>query len=132
MTKKEIIMGTLNKMGYNPIQDEDGDILFYYQMKAIYVIIADEDESYVSLLLPQFNEIEEGKEALVLAVCNKMTRELKMAKVYIDKTFKNVTCTCEFYFANEESLVQNLTNSLKLLGIIRTLYRNEYAEMQEE
>lgn len=125
-------MGTLNKMGYNPIQDEDGDILFYYQMKAIYVIIADEDESYVSLLLPQFNEIEEGKEALVLAVCNKMTRELKMAKVYIDKTFKNVTCTCEFYFANEESLVQNLTNSLKLLGIIRTLYRNEYAEMQEE
>jgi len=125
-------METLNKMGYNPIQDEDGDILFYYQMKAIYVIIADEDESYVSLLLPQFNEIEEGKEALVLAVCNKMTRELKMAKVYIDKTFKNVTCTCEFYFANEESLVQNLTNSLKLLGIIRTLYRNEYAEMQEE
>jgi len=132
MTNKEIIMETLNKMGYNPIQDEDGDILFYYQMKAIYVIIADEDESYVSLLLPQFNEIEEGKEALVLAVCNKMTRELKMAKVYIDKTFKNVTCTCEFYFANEESLVQNLTNSLKLLGIIRTLYRNEYAEMQEE
>lgn len=132
MEKKGIIMDTLNKMGYNPIQDEDGDVLFYYQMKAIYVIIADEDESYVSLLLPQFNEIEEGKEALVLAVCNKMTRELKMAKVYIDKTFKNVTCTCEFYFANEESLVQNLTNSLKLLGIIRTLYRNEYAEMQEE
>ena len=132
MEKKGIIMDTLNKMGYNPIQDEDGDVLFYHQMKAIYVMVDDEDESYVSLMLPQFNEVEEGNEALVLAVCNKMTRELKMAKVYIDKNFKNVTCTCEFYYANEESLVQNLTNSLKLLGIVRTLYREEYAEMQEE
>ena len=32
MTKKELIMSTLEKMGYNPELDGDGDIMFRYQM----------------------------------------------------------------------------------------------------
>lgn len=132
MTKQEIIMDTLEKMGYSPKLDEDGDILIYHQMKAIYLMMADEDEDYVSMLLPQFYEIDEGKEVLALTVCNKMTRELKVAKVYIDRSFRNVTCACEFNFTNEESLQLNLANSLRIFGIIRTLFREEYAEMQED
>ena len=64
-------------------------------------------------MLPQLHEIDEGQETLVLAVCNKMTRELKLAKVYIDQTFKNATATCEFFYVNEESLEQNLANCEK-------------------
>jgi len=132
MKKKELILKTLEKMGYSPEVDNDGDIMLHYQMKTIYVLTGDEEDPYISMMLPQFHEVEEGQETLVLAVCNKMTRELKFAKVYIDQTFKNVTATCEFYYANEESLEQNLRNSLQMLGVIRTVFRNNMAELADE
>lgn len=131
MSKKELILKTLEKMGYSPEVDNDGDIMFFYQMKHIYVLTSDEDEPYVSVMLPQFHEIGEGQETLVLAVCNKMTRELKMAKVFIDQTFKNVTATCEFYYVNEDSLEQNLRNSLQMLGVVRTVFRKDLTELSE-
>ena len=132
MNKKELILKTLEKMGHSPEVDNDGDIMLHYQMKTIYVLTGDEEDPYISMMLPQFHEVEEGQETLVLAVCNKMTRELKLAKVYIDQTFKNVTATCEFYYANEESLEQNLRNSLQMLGVVRTVFRNDMAELSDE
>ena len=132
MNKKELILKTLEKMGYSPELDGDGDIMLHYQMKTIYVMTSDDEEPYISMMLPQFQEIEDGKETLVLAVCNKMTRELKLVKVYIDQTFKSVTATCEFYYANEEALEQNLRNSLQMLGVVRTVFRNDMAELSDE
>ena len=132
MNKKELILQILEKMGYKPEIDNDGDIMFRYQMKSVFVMTGDEDEKYVSVMLPQFHEIVDGEETLVLAVCNKMTRELKLAKVYVDQTFKSVTATCEFYYANEESLEQNLRNSLQMLGVVRTVFRSDMAELSDE
>ena len=130
MTKKELIMSTLEeKMGYCPEVDEDGDIRVAYQLKTIHVMTGDDDEQYVSVMLPQFHEIEDGKETLALAVCNKMTRELKFAKVYVDQTFKNVTATCEFFYSGKKSLEQNLEKSLELLGVVRTVFRNDMEEL---
>lgn len=131
MNKKELILATLEKMGYSPEVDNDGDIMLIYQMKTIYVMTGDDEEPYISMLLPQFHEIEDGQETLVLAVCNKLTRELKLAKVYVDQTFKNVTATCEFFYANNEALEQNLRNSLKMLGVVRSVFRKDLAELSE-
>lgn len=130
MTKKELIMSTLEeKMGYCPEIDEDGDIKVAYQLKTLYVMTSEDDEPYVSVMLPQFHEIEDGKETLVLAVCNKMSRELKFAKVYIDQTFKHVTATCDFFYSGKKSLMQNLEKSLELLGVVRTVFRNDMEEL---
>ena len=124
-------MSVLEKMGYSPKVDNDGDIMFRYQMKAIYVMIGDEEEPYISLMLPQFHEFEEGQETLVLVTCNKMTRELKMAKVFIDQTFKNVSATCEFFYINEEALEQNLRHALQIIGVVRSVFRKDMAELSE-
>lgn len=132
MKKKELMMATLEKMGYSPELDKDDDVMFRYQMKTIYVLTGDDEESYVSMMLPQFHEIGEELEAVTLAVCNKMTRDLKMIKVYVDNTFKSVTATCEFFYANEEALEMNIKNSLRMLSVVRTLFRNDLAELSEE
>ena len=132
MKKKELILSTLEKMGYSPEVDNDGDIKLLYQMKTIYVMTGDEEDPYISMMLPQFHEIEDGQETMVLAVCNKLTRELKLAKVYVDQTFKNVTATCEFFYANNEALEQNLRNSLQMLGVVRTVFRKDLAELSED
>jgi hypothetical protein len=118
-------------MGYKPEIDNDGDIMLRFQMKTVFVLTGDEDEKYVSVMLPQFHEIVDGEETLVLAVCNKMTRELKLVKVYVDQTFKNVTATCEFFYANEETLEECLVHSLELLGVVRSVFRKNKTELSE-
>ena len=132
MTNKETIMSALQKMGLQPELDEDNDILFQYQMKSIYVMVEEGEEPYVSVLLPQFHRLEEGKEALELAVCNKMSRDYKLMKVFVDLSFESVTAACEFYYANEESLTLSLRKSLKMLGIARGAFKKETAELAED
>lgn len=118
-----MIVKVLDEMEFKLHEDEDGDLMFRYQMKNIYTVIGDESEQYLVLVMPQFCELEDGEEHVALAVCNKMTRELKLAKVYVDHTFKNVSASCEFYYTDENSLKTNIENGLNVLGIVRTFYR---------
>ena len=124
MTKKELIVKVLEEMGFKPHEDDDGDVVFRYQMKNIFAVVGDESEQYLVLIMPQFYEIEDGEEPVALATCNKITRELKLVKVYVDQTFKNVSANSEFYYTDEESMKNNIENSLRILGIVRTLYRS--------
>lgn len=131
MTKKELVYSVLQKMGYNPILDDEGDLVIRYQLKNIWVMVSGDDEPYVSVILPQFHEIEEGNETLVLASCNRVTRDVKLVKVYIDQTLKNVTASCEFYYTDEESITLGLSKSLRLLGMIRSYFRKTMLELSE-
>ena len=131
MTKKEMILSVLEKKGYKPEIDNDGDIFIRYQMKSIFVIVGNVEDNYVAVLLPQFHEITESEETLVLATCNKMTRELKMVKVYVDQTFKNVSATCEFFYSDKKSLEDSIGHSLELLGVVRSVFRRNKNELSE-
>lgn len=131
MTKKELVYSVLQKLGYNPTLDDEGDLVIRYQLKNIWVMVSDDDDQYVSVLLPQFHEIEEGNETLVLATCNRVTRDVKLVKVYIDQTLKNVTASCEFYYTDEKSMAQGLSNSMRLLGMIRSYFRKTILRLSE-
>lgn len=131
MNKKEMILSVLEKMGYTPEIDSDGDILFCYQIKAVYVLMGDENDTFVTILLPQFHGVEDGEEAYALAACNKMNREMKMTKVYVDQNFKSVSASCEFYYTNEESLEKNLHHSLQVLGVVRSLFKDNLEELND-
>lgn len=130
MNKKEQLMSMLQGMGFSPEYDEDGDIRMVYQMKHIcFMLQEDDEENYLSVMLSQFADIEEGEESLSLAICNKMTRELKLAKVYVDHTFKAVTGVCEFFYANEEALEYSIRMSLRTIGVLRSLYLRTKQEL---
>lgn len=131
MTKTEMILKVIEDLGYKGKADDVGDVMVRYQMKTIYFMMGDEDEPYIAALYPQFSEIEEGEETLTLAVCNKVTREVKLAKVYIDQTFKSVTASCEFFYTDEDSLRANIEYSLRIMGVIRSAYNNTKAELSE-
>ena len=133
MTKKEQIINVLERMGYKPKIDKEGDIMLRDQLKTLFFLVNDDDEeNFVNVILPQFAEIDDCEETLYLAACNKVTRGTRMVKVYVDQTFKNITASCEFYYANDESLEFNLQKSLSILSIIRTLYRNCIKELSED
>lgn len=122
MTKKEMIKEVLEGLGYKPCTDDDGDIYVHYQMKSIFFLTGEDEELYVSAVLPQFTEVNEGEETLTLAVCNKLSREVKLAKVFIDQTLQSVSAACEFYYTDMESLKNSVEYSLSILGMVRSAY----------
>lgn len=129
MNKKEMIISILEKKGYKPETDNDGDVFIRYQMKTIFVIVGNADDNYVAVLFPQFHEIAEGEEPIILATCNMMTRDLKLVKVYVDQTFQNVSASCEFYYSDEKSLEECIGHSLELLGVVRSEFRKNKTEL---
>ena len=59
MKKKENLVAVLERMGYNPKYDDDGDVLMLYQMKHVYFLLNEEEEdNYVSLMYPQFIKLD--------------------------------------------------------------------------
>lgn len=121
MTKHEMVVSVLQSLGLKPQIDDDGDIFVRYQMKTFYVMGANsDDEDYLVVVFPQMYEVNEGEETKVLAVCNKITREIKLTKVYIDQTLKNVSASCEFYYNGEESLKTCLDKAIEILGMVRS------------
>lgn len=131
MTKKEMIMAAIEKLGYEPTVDNDGDICVRYQMKSIYFMISQDEEQYVSAILPQFSDVNEGEETLALAICNKVSRDIKLAKVYIDQTLKSVSANCEFFYTDMESLQNNVEHALSILGMVRSAYSKARAEFMK-
>ena len=131
MTKKEMILEAIENLGYKPHVDDDGDICVRYQMKSIFFLTGQEEEQYVSAILPQFSEVQEGEETMTLAICNKVSREIKLAKVYIDQTLKNVTASCEFFYTDMDSLKNNVEHSLNILGMVRSTYFKVRSEFND-
>lgn len=126
-----MILEAVGSLGYKPTVDDDGDICVRYQMKNIFFMTGSEEEQYVTAILPQFQEVNEGEEALALAVCNKVNRDTKLAKVYIDHTFKSVSASCEFFYTDMESLKNNVEYTLVILGMVRSAYYNAREEFVE-
>lgn len=120
MTKQEMVVSVLQSLGLKPKIDDEGDVFVRYQMKTFYVMGTNsDDEDYLVVVFPQMYEIDEGEDTKVLAACNKTTREIKLAKVYIDQSLKNVSASCEFYYNDEESLKVCLDKTIDILGMIR-------------
>lgn len=131
MTKTEQIMKAVERLGFVPELDEAGDVKFNFQMKTIYVLVGIEEEQYICMLLPQFREIEEGEDLPFMVACNKMTRDLKVVKVFVDHTFKYVTASYEFYYSDEGALAIGMRNALEVMGVVRTIFRKELESLQE-
>ena len=73
----------------------------------------------------------EGAETLTLAVCNKVSRDVKLAKVFIDQTLKSVSASCEFFYTDMESLKNNVEHVLGIFGMVRSTYYKAKAEFTD-
>lgn len=132
MTKRELVTSVLESMGYKPTVDDDGDVMLRYQMKTIYVLGTQQDDSqYLVVMLPQFYEIEEGEEIKTLTVCNKLTRDVTLAKLYIDRNLKDVTASCEFYYCDEECLSSQIEHAMDIIGRVRSTFHRAMREFDE-
>ena len=82
MKTTEMVMKFLKEQGFCPVVDEDnGNIIFKYQMSTFIFFNNDEDEEFFQLAFPNVYEFEEQNRELVLEAANKVNCSLKVAKV---------------------------------------------------
>lgn len=133
MNNKEKIINMLEGMGLKPKYDEDGNIGVRYQMKILIFIVSEDDEvPFVRIYLPQFYDIEGDETIFHHALCNKMCQELGLVKVFIDKNSVDISATYEFYLTSDEALEFNIKQSLRIMAVIRSLYRRYCHESSGE
>lgn len=134
MTKQERIVDILTELGYKPNVDKDGDIYFMYQMKNIFLLISHPVDTYYRVLMPIIYRVDEGEEQLALAVCNKMTREIRCLKTFLDSDYKNVNSVFEFY-STEADLRMQIKEALDTIVTASSVFSmrmKEFIDMKNE
>lgn len=131
MDNKEIVMQALREKRLNPSIDEDGDIVFKWQLKKVCFITKHLDQNFLHLLFPCFRDVEEGNEVLELATCNKVTRDTRYLKTFVLSDGKNISASMELTFIDEASLRKGIDVCLELIGTARSIYRTARAELEE-
>lgn len=126
---KRMIMKVLSGLGYMPREDEYGTILFCYRMKTFCVVVEGETEPLVSLIYPNFVNVEKADLKAHMVVCNKLNRESKSIKVYMDSEFQHVSACIEFIHTGTRSLKQNITHAIEYLEPVRVAYKMILADL---
>ena len=118
----QLVSSTLKSMGITLEHDKDGDLFFRYQMKYIYVFSSD-NEQFINLLFNNFTNVDKKDLLNALRICNKINRETKLMKMFLNSSQNCVSASCEFFYTDGKSLEDNLRKSLKLLGLARTHFK---------
>ena len=78
-----MVMDFLMKQGFCPEVDEDnGNIIFKYQMLTFIFFNNDEDEEFFQLAFPSIYDVDEDNRELVLEAADKVNRTVKVAKIF--------------------------------------------------
>ncbi|MBQ6731619.1 MAG: hypothetical protein IJR06_00655 [Paludibacteraceae bacterium] len=123
MQKLELVLDILKEMGYQTTVSDEGIVCFMYELKTLLVLMDEPDNQYLSIHFPQFEDVKESDLIQTLTLCNKLTRELKIIKVFIDESFESVSASCEFYYARKKDLKGCIERALDIFSIIKTIFK---------
>lgn len=84
MKTTEMVMNFLRQQGFCPEVDEDnGNIMFKYQMANFLFINNDEDEEFFQLLMPGIYDVTDDNRDVVLEAANKVNHSIKVVKACV-------------------------------------------------
>lgn len=117
--------------GYRPVIDEDGDINFKSEGKFYLIDTYKDDEQFIRLFAPNIWEIEneeELKQALLQA--NRITCNLKSAKVFVIENQENVWASIEMFVADVDAFIAVFPRCLSVVAAAVKDFREGMRQMQ--
>ncbi len=116
------IQSFLQEKGYKVLEMDEPDVLTVrYQMSYINIFCMEEDGSYITMILPNLDTLDEGDAQRKLAKCIESCRTLKVVKVFPVST-DNVVASYEFYYDGTENLHNQVERGLKHLIAAKVSY----------
>lgn len=84
MSTTEMVLDFLRKQGFCPEVDENnGNILFKYQMAGFLYINNDEDQEFFQLIMPNICDVTEENRELILEAANSNNQGIKVVKTCV-------------------------------------------------
>ncbi len=116
----DLIKKIITDEGYKVEEEEiDEFITVRYQLNSIHVCPT-ADVRFVSVILPNFAEVNEENYPKVVMCCNKLNEELKQVKLFtINDT---IIAAYEFFFMEEEDLAFHIEQAMHCLIEAKVAY----------
>lgn len=113
----------LREGGYTPRRDSDDDIIVNVQGLTFLVLVSD-DVSFIRVWLPKFWGLDNEQEFVkAYFVSNKLNREYKVGKIYIDDD-NDAHCSAELFIDPKDSQLKTIL--LRMFDILMNM-RMEFA-----
>ena len=123
MNKTYILIKDIVKSWKYRVLEDDGDhIIIRYQMNVIHICPNEEDETFVSMVLPNFDEVTEDNYSEVVMRCHKLNEKMKQIKYYTVNDV--IIAASEFFYMEKEDLAFQMKLSLSNLIAAKVSYRN--------
>ena len=107
---------------YKIVEDDGEHIIIRYQMNIIHICPNEEDATFVSILLPNFDDVTDENYSEVVMRCHRLNEKLKQVKFY---TINDVIIAAsEFFFMEKEDLAFQMRLALNNLIAAKVSYRS--------
>lgn len=107
---------------YKVVEDDGEQIIIRYQMNVIHICPNEEDETFVTLLLPKFDDVTDGNYSEVVMRCHKLNEKLKQIKLYTVNDV--IVAASEFFYMGKEDLAFQMRLALTNLIAAKVSYRS--------
>ena len=107
---------------YKVVEDDGEHIIIRYQMNVIHICPNEEDETFVSILLPNFDDVTDENHSEIVMRCHRLNEKLKQVKFY---TINDVIIAAsEFFYMEKEDLAFQMRLALNNLIAAKVSYRS--------
>ena len=114
----EIIQAWRDKV----LEDDGEHLTIRYQMNVIHICPNEEDETFVSVLLPNFDNVTDGNFSEIVMRCHRLNEKLKQVKFYTVNDV--IIAASEFFYMEKEDLAFQMRLALSNLVAAKVSYRN--------
>ena len=123
MKTSERVLAFLKQEGFFPQVEDNGNIVFKYQMKTFIYVNNDDDEDFFQLALPAIYEVTEDNREMVLEAANQVNLGIKVVKCCALQD--SVVVFFENLLDNSPEVADILPRALNiLLGAQQRFYEN--------
>ena len=117
ITKAEMVMKSLKKLGLQPELEEDGDVSFNYQGEALYVAMEDEDVPFISIVNPVVGSIEtDDEKRCAMFVCDRINRTARLVKAFTCDDMGRIEIDADMYYDSQKGLDFQIMRGLRMMG----------------
>lgn len=107
---------------YKVVEDDGEHIIIRYQMNVIHICPNEEDETFVSILLANFDDVTDENYSEIVMRCHRLNEKLKQVKFY---TINDVIIAAsEFFYMEKEDLAFQMRLALNNLIAAKVSYRS--------
>ncbi len=107
---------------YKVVEDDGEHIIIRYQMNVIHICPNEEDATFVSILLPNFDDVTDENYSEVVMRCHRLNEKLKQVKFYTVNDV--IIAASEFFYMEKEDLEFQMRVALSNLVAAKVSYRS--------